>query len=419
MGCITVEIDSFGGERRRGPRIPLSGELVIFVESTGQFLERHGKDISEGGMFLESPAPPPAGTRLRFLIQPAGGSGLIRGLAEVAWRRETDEGPGRPAGMGLRFLSMNPEGQALIRRLVAERATVGETQPPPTARPEEPFSVESEPAPPQHPVDDVFEEAEAPPDATPDRRAAGDRSLGKPAATTAGALSDIGRPYAYDEHRASRSHRRAWLSAALVITGIVVLVALAARYSGRFGPLWRALQMTTARPTVHHQGANASRVVPAGRPQRRLTHLPATPTLAPSAVPTLAPSTIPSPLATATPVPPRPAQTVESIRCTRTASGTTVRIVAAGTLTAHRVHLVRLDDPPRVLVRIQGIRAPYRQPVIPVDSPELARVRIWLHTELKPPELYIVCDLATTDLSVTEHMSHDTLILTISRPHTR
>jgi len=90
----------------------------------GQFLERHGRDISEGGMFLESPAPPPPGTRLRFLIRPASGPGLIRGLAEVAWRREEAGGPEHPSGVGLRFLSMNPEGQALIRRIGNDRRDV-------------------------------------------------------------------------------------------------------------------------------------------------------------------------------------------------------------------------------------------------------------------------------------------------------
>ena len=426
-----METQDFGGERRRGPRVPLSGELTIFVESMGQFLERHGRDISEGGMFLESPAPPPLGTRLRFLIQPAGGMGLLRGLAEVAWRRETDKGLDRPAGMGLRFLSMNPEGQELIRRMVAERAAMAGEAPPPqpqpaTPPPEEPFPVEAElasPVPP--PAEDVFEET--PPKAP---AAAGpERAPEEPATLVDVTLSEIGRPFGYDEQQQLPRHWRGRIVAATAIVVIVVLGVLGAWYAGWFGRLQTASPPPPAPSPVarHTVPPPTSTPVTAGRrpesgapgvgalpaPPPAATPVPtatATPTPQPSPTPTIVPTSLPS-------MP--PARTIRSIRWMATAGGTTVRIVPSGALTSRRVRLVLLDDPPRALVQIRGIRAPYPQPVIQAGSPELVRMRIWLHSELKPPELYIVLDLARPGLHVRMRLRHGTVIVTLTRPRRR
>ena len=63
---------------RRSPRVEPPEEFVVLVESFGQFLEQHAKDVSEGGMFLRSAAPPPPGTRLRFAIRLADGYPLIQ-----------------------------------------------------------------------------------------------------------------------------------------------------------------------------------------------------------------------------------------------------------------------------------------------------------------------------------------------------
>jgi hypothetical protein len=69
-----------------------------------------------------------------------------------------------------------------------------------------------------------------------------------------------------------------------------------------------------------------------------------------------------------------------------------------GAFAPDQVNAIRLDDPPRVLVRIRDITRPYRPNRLDVNSQELVAVRVGYHPELEPPTLYVVLDLTTADI---------------------
>jgi len=79
---------------------------------------------------------------------------------------------------------------------------------------------------------------------------------------------------------------------------------------------------------------------------------------------------------------------------------TEVVIEADGALEPARVDALRLDAPPRILVRVRGIEAPYTPHRLKVGSPELAAIRVGHHPELEPAALYVVLDLASPAVSI-------------------
>lgn len=73
--------------------------------------------------------------------------------------------------------------------------------------------------------------------------------------------------------------------------------------------------------------------------------------------------------------------------------GTRVRIRANGRLARRQLGGGILNDPPRYLLRINGIDSPFRPLEITADSPELLRIRFGYHAETSPPSLWVVFDL--------------------------
>jgi uncharacterized protein (TIGR02266 family) len=82
------------------------------------FIERYAPNVSRAGIFVKTADPRPAGTPVRFEFQISDGTPVMRGLGEVAWIREADEGD-RPAGMGIRFLRLDARSQENLDRVVA------------------------------------------------------------------------------------------------------------------------------------------------------------------------------------------------------------------------------------------------------------------------------------------------------------
>jgi uncharacterized protein (TIGR02266 family) len=94
------------------------------------------------------------------------------------------------------------------------------------------------------------------------------------------------------------------------------------------------------------------------------------------------------------------ADTVLSIGVEPGPDGTRVSIVGNGSLEDGAVSMENLSSPPRVLVRLRGIASSYRPYTIESATPEVTRARIGQHQERRPPELWIVLDLAAPDLEV-------------------
>jgi len=104
-------------ERRR---IPFREPVIVAYDKFEEFVEEVSDNLSMNGMFVRSIQPKRPGTVLSFEFRLGEDMSLIQGLAEVAWRRPTTEGPDQPAGMGVRFLKIDMRSRELIKRLVKE-----------------------------------------------------------------------------------------------------------------------------------------------------------------------------------------------------------------------------------------------------------------------------------------------------------
>jgi PilZ domain-containing protein len=98
--------------RRLTSRIPAPGDVWVYWQCHGREDVSSVRDMSLGGLFLETPQPKAEGvlTRLHFLVQ----EGQIRADAVV---RHAKSG----AGLGLKFIALNdqdrPKLAALLSRL--------------------------------------------------------------------------------------------------------------------------------------------------------------------------------------------------------------------------------------------------------------------------------------------------------------
>ena len=84
-------------ENRQYPRKIVASE-VAFQVGDGPRIDARCRDVSLGGMFIETAAPSPYGTRLRVYAQFPGLRGEATIEAVVRWAK--------PGGMGVQFGSM-------------------------------------------------------------------------------------------------------------------------------------------------------------------------------------------------------------------------------------------------------------------------------------------------------------------------
>ncbi|HUF79127.1 MAG TPA: TIGR02266 family protein, partial [Thermoanaerobaculia bacterium] len=109
-------------DQREGLRVDLRRRVSLKFKDFRGFVNEYLENLSPGGMFIRTTAPPPVGTVFDFELTLEDYSRLVHGLGEVAWVREKDEQFDRPAGMGVRFLRLEPESRELIDRVLAQSA---------------------------------------------------------------------------------------------------------------------------------------------------------------------------------------------------------------------------------------------------------------------------------------------------------
>jgi hypothetical protein len=144
----------------------------------------------------------------------------------------------------------------------------------------------------------------------------------------------------------------------------------------------------------------------------------------PAPVPTEPVAAEPSPAPAATPAPAEvdpaslPAATrIQVARWEPAAGGGFVVLEANGGVVPRRIRHLRLDNPPRELLRISGISTPSEPDSVPVGGPLVARIRLGHHPELSPPELYVVVDLGSTAARVGEvRSSGNTIRIPVRQP---
>ena len=103
-----------GPAKRKLLRPPMRIECAR-EDNHGTHFLGYGANISETGVFVQSMAPRPAGTRLQLVLHLGGASGTrIYSEAEVRWSRGYAGMKGPSAGMVLRFTGMRPADRSQL-----------------------------------------------------------------------------------------------------------------------------------------------------------------------------------------------------------------------------------------------------------------------------------------------------------------
>lgn len=400
---------------QRQTRIRLERKVSLKFKDLEGFVTELSENISMGGMFLRTADPPAPGTLFDFELTLEEEGPLIQGIAEVVWVRGQAEGPRHPAGMGVRFLELAPGSRALIYQVVDEHIVAGG----------EPFELDrTAPAVPPQPEP-----------ATPDP---GSRAV------RAGSYAVLASPQRKQVDGSFRARRPGGLEGLrhrsrrlLLPAGAVLLVALGALAVFRSLPDGKTepdtSPATAEAPTAPTEvrgspgrdrldtvvpdpvetgegegtGSGAAketpdRPPPASSPGSRgddaetqdanpsrdeaSTQEPEAPTRLPTQ-----PSPPPSSASPETP----PATVLEDVTWRRQGDALVVTLTADGALLDERWDRFRMDQgTPREVIRIRGIRERHR-PSIPVDEPELLRIRTGLHRTARGDELHVVLDLGS------------------------
>jgi uncharacterized protein (TIGR02266 family) len=101
-------------DRRKHPRLSIA--VDVDFKSGHNFFTARTRDISSGGLFIESDAPIPVGMRIEIDLSFL--KARVRVPAEVAWTLEED---GRCVGMGVRFIDLRPAATKSIEAFMALR----------------------------------------------------------------------------------------------------------------------------------------------------------------------------------------------------------------------------------------------------------------------------------------------------------
>lgn len=106
-----------GAEHRHHRRHSIN--LVIFHVAMGESGYAYTRNISEGGVFIETRKPLPPGTPLEFELLLDLGDDVRRvcGTAEVAWT--SPPVANFACGMGVRFVTLADEGERDLREAIA------------------------------------------------------------------------------------------------------------------------------------------------------------------------------------------------------------------------------------------------------------------------------------------------------------
>ena len=94
-------------------------EINLEFASIDQFVDQYISNVSGSGAFIKAHEPWPVGTVLNLrLTVLADDPEILEGMAKVVRVNEN------PKGMGVEFLELTDSSKALLKKLVARKATV-------------------------------------------------------------------------------------------------------------------------------------------------------------------------------------------------------------------------------------------------------------------------------------------------------
>ncbi len=105
-----------GAERRKNPRVQLG--VRVDVVSGSNFYSAHGRDISMGGLYIETHVPIPLGTRIMVELVLERSRHVLP--AEVMWSTENEAGSS--FGVGVQFDGLSSRSKHAIERFMRSRA---------------------------------------------------------------------------------------------------------------------------------------------------------------------------------------------------------------------------------------------------------------------------------------------------------
>jgi uncharacterized protein (TIGR02266 family) len=433
---------------------PVDHRVTVDLEfdTLREFREKMAPYLNHGGLFIKTDRPYPRGTAIRFRFVMPEDFALAQGTGVVVSTRAPEENPAIEPGMVVWFEEVDSKSREVIRELVDFHVEVGGNPfdiglgdsgadeiptdalgggaPPPSKPPisePNPQEADSPPIPPTS--DEVLPawlsklDAEQEIDLELDRPPGGEPpeiSSSEPAEPSRqdfeiSMFDDHDEPdptpvrvadegvsdptlVPSDRRTPSRS-LRLWPLAATA----AVLVAIS------IGVWW--LVMKPASSQIQETVSAPVPTLPAPSPTVNAEESGQPPSAEPQDV-------LASPQVAAADLPPvtRPATRVVDIAVARVDDATVVDIRGDGDLSEDRLRVSRLDDPPRVWVRIRGIETFFRPNEIVVGSPELSRIRVGHHPEDTPASLWVVLDLADGSMAVGDAtVSGDTIRVSIGR----
>ena len=388
--------------------------------------------VATDGMFLETSAAAEVGEEVGFDVGLSDDFPVLRGSGRVVWRSEGSDSEG--AGLAIRFTRVDESTERIVAQMIArqtERGPVYEVPRPATEDPAPESAVGTievevlrDPAPEvlpsQEPAEEAIEAevvAEAPKvsDSEPVVEPAEPRATEVPEVPEQEGLeappseSLEQRVLAEADSSESRRSSSPLLLALLLIGGLLGLgywqrdwirgaleqspraSETAVAEVGPSGGESEAADVTEETPAAAgeqpaaEQPAPAQSVEQAGDPDSDLPEDTPRPAVA-------------EPLATG------PATSFEEVGWVASQGSTLLVLRGNGTITSDRVSSERLDDPPRILVKVQGIDQRLAQPTRAIGSEEVVGVRTGLHSRAGGSELHVVVDLAspTAELSSLE-----------------
>ncbi|MCU0663949.1 MAG: TIGR02266 family protein [Myxococcota bacterium] len=111
-------------DSRRDPRQPLGLKIRFKSATLNDFVEKHSRDLSRGGLFINMATPLPVGTLIKFDVRLEDDNSIFQGVGRVVWRREAVRDD-VPPGMGVKFIKLDNTSRDNIETLLEGRTDVG------------------------------------------------------------------------------------------------------------------------------------------------------------------------------------------------------------------------------------------------------------------------------------------------------
>lgn len=105
---------------------PISLRCQLGYPDLETFITSYAGNLSAGGLFIPSAAPPPVGTRVRFELLLMTAQAALRGEGEVTWAT-VGTSPDALSGAGVRLTALDGPSRRVLSRALAHKSAHPET----------------------------------------------------------------------------------------------------------------------------------------------------------------------------------------------------------------------------------------------------------------------------------------------------